>query len=115
MTTKQIYSELNSGTVNQKNILFIPHSRANKVIEELNLKQLSKLNLTIGYDITNDNEYLLRNDKIDILINQNPELQGYMAVQTIYKNHFFNYDIEPNNYFPIEIVTKENIDFTQKF
>ena len=115
MTTKQIYSELNSGTVNQKNILFIPHSRANKVIEELNLKQLSKLNLTIGYDITNDNEYLLRNDKIDILINQNPELQGYMAVQTIYKNHFFNYDIEPNNYFPIEIVTKENIDFIQKF
>ena len=46
------------------------------------------MNLTIGYDITNDNEYLLRNDKIDILINQNPELQGYMAVQTIIKNYF---------------------------
>ena len=56
-----------------------------------------------------------RNDKIDILINQNPELQGYMAVQTIYKNHFFNYAIEPNNYFTIEIVTKENIDFLKKF
>ena len=79
------------------------------------INHLSKLNLTIGYDITSDNEYLLRSDKIDILINQNPELQGYMATQTIYKNHFFNYAIEPNNYFPIEIVTKENIDFLKKF
>ena len=115
MTIKEIYSELNSSTSNQRNILFIPHSRANKVIEKLDSKHLSKLNLTIGYDITHDNEFLLRSDKIDILINQNPQLQGYMAAQTIYKTHFYNHVIEPNNYFPIEIITKENIDFLKKF
>lgn len=65
----------------------------------------------IGYDLVADNRRFLEQGVIDFLIGQQPEMQGYNAIMALFD--FFMREKRPPlfNYSPIDLITKENIDF----
>jgi LacI family transcriptional regulator len=65
----------------------------------------------IGYDLIPQNIALLKDGKIDFLICQKPELQGYRAIHLLFDSLVKKEIIKRENYTSIDLITKENIDF----
>jgi LacI family transcriptional regulator len=64
----------------------------------------------IGYDLNRGNIKLLEENKIQFIINQQPEYQGYSAVKGLFKMITENDDADLYQKIPIEIVVRENIE-----
>lgn len=69
----------------------------------------------IGYDLIPQNIELLKEGKIDFLICQKPELQGYQAIQLLFDHLLKRESIKKENYTSIDLITKENIHFYSSF
>jgi LacI family transcriptional regulator len=65
----------------------------------------------IGYDLIPLNIKLLKEGKIDFLICQKPELQGFHAIQLLFDSLVKKETIKRENFTSIDLITKENIDF----
>ncbi len=65
----------------------------------------------IGYDLIPKNIDLLELGKIDFLLNQNPEKQGYIAINLLFDQLIRKEKVKKNNFTPIDIITKENISY----
>ena len=65
----------------------------------------------VGYDLIPQNITLLKEGKIDFLICQKPELQGFHAIQLLFDFVVRKEPIRKENYTSIDLITKENIDF----
>jgi LacI family transcriptional regulator len=65
----------------------------------------------IGYDLISKNLNLLLQSKIDFIINQKPEFQGYVAVNLLFDQIVRKEKVKSSNYTPIDIITKENIEY----
>lgn len=68
----------------------------------------------MGYDMVNKNAECLRQGSISFLIAQHGYMQGYACVQTLFEAIVLKKKINPVNYMPIEILTKENVDFYRR-
>ena len=81
------------------------------VAEILNTKPKYKKIKLIGHDITHENIQFMKQGLIDILLDQNPYIQGYDSVVYIY-NHLVEGWIppKPQMYIPSDIVTQANIN-----
>ena len=62
----------------------------------------------VGYDLLEKNVAYLNHGIIDFLINQNPEHQGYLGVNYLYKKLMLKEEIPFENQMPLEIIVKEN-------
>lgn len=67
--------------------------------------------LLLGYDFTKENIEYLKKDLIDILICHQPEEQGYRGIMALYRHLILHQPIEPTQFMPIDIITKENYEF----
>ncbi|MDD2798125.1 MAG: LacI family DNA-binding transcriptional regulator [Bacteroidales bacterium] len=77
------------------------------------LKQLNRSDIkVVGYDILERNKESLRNDDAQFLLAQRPEEQGYLSVKALCENLLFNRIPIKINYMPIDIIIKENVEFT---
>ncbi len=65
----------------------------------------------IGYDLIPKNIELLVHGKIDFLLNQNPEKQGFIAVNLLFDQIVRKETVIKTNYTAIDIITKENIEY----
>ena len=65
----------------------------------------------IGYDLIPQNIKLLKEGKIDFLICQKPELQGFHAIHLLFDFLVKKDTIKKENFTSIDLITKENIDF----
>ena len=65
----------------------------------------------VGFDMIEPNIKLLKEDKIDFIINQNPIQQGYMGVMNFVNHFILKKEIKQIQYLPLDIVIKENVDF----
>jgi LacI family transcriptional regulator len=65
--------------------------------------------------LTTPNIKALKNEYIDFLIGQNPERQGFMAMKTLIEFLIYRNPIQVENYMPLDILTKETIDYYQEF
>ena len=65
---------------------------------------------TIGYDLIPANIESLKNGTVDILLNQNPELQGYNGITSLSDFLLYTKDLPDRKLFPVDIVVKENAD-----
>lgn len=75
----------------------------------------NRRNLQImGYDMVGKNAKCLRQGSISFLIAQHGYMQGYYSVDTLVRAIILKKDVEPVNYMPIEILTKENVDFYRR-
>ncbi len=86
--------------------IFVPSVYAGRIAECTKKKSLC----VIGYDLTTKNESLVKTGAIDFLINQRPELQGYLGIMTLFKKVVLKETVKKEIRIPIDILTKENIE-----
>lgn len=68
----------------------------------------------MGYDMVEKNANCLRQGSISFLIAQHGYMQGYYSVDALVRAIVLKKVVNPVNYMPIEILTKENVDFYQR-
>ena len=68
----------------------------------------------MGYDMVPKNAECLRQGSISFLIAQHAYQQGYSCIDTLFKAIVLKQEVTPVNYMPIELLTKENIDFYRR-
>lgn len=95
----------------QGDAVFVPNSKVHwlaDAIEKCGKEEQLRL---LGYDLTIKNVECLKKEVIDILINQKPELQGFMGIQALYKSLVLKQEVEQRVFMPLEIITKENLPY----
>ena len=65
----------------------------------------------IGYDTSTINVEKLKDGKIDFLVCQSPTRQGAEALQIIFDYVVLNGEKKDFQYFPIDLITKENLEY----
>ena len=79
------------------------------------LQKTNRRNIQImGYDMVPKNEECVRNGSISFLIAQHAYQQGYASVDALFNAIVMKREVNPVNYMPIEILTKENVDFYRR-
>ena len=68
----------------------------------------------MGYDMVDKNAQCLREGSISFLIAQHAYQQGYSCIDTLFKAIVLKKKVEPVNYMPIELLSKENVDFYRR-
>jgi len=69
-----------------------------------------KVNI-VGYDLIPENVRYLKEGYIDFLISQQPEMQGYQGIYTLYNKVVLGEEVPEKIMMPIDIIMKENIDY----
>lgn len=87
--------------------LFITNSKAYKVLEVLNGKDLNIV--VLGYDLLEKNIHYLKKDKIDFLIHQKPKQQAYLSIEYLAEHFLFGKKIPKKKLLPIDIITSQNV------
>jgi LacI family transcriptional regulator len=93
--------------------VFITSSKVHQAVAWF--KDLDKGPKIIGYDLIPRNIELLKQGKIDFLICQKPEKQGFVATNLLFDHIVKKEKVLRENYTPIDIITKENIDYYSSF
>lgn len=113
---EEIYQKINVYLENNPSVngIFVPSSRIGIIAKEINPQRISALKL-IGFDTTKQNLEGLNNESISFLISQNSYHQGYEAIHILTK--YLSQKIKPDQkkYSKLEIVTKENIEFNERY
>ena len=79
------------------------------------LLRTNKRNVQImGYDMVPKNAECVRQGSISFLIAQHAYMQGYACVDTLFEAIVLHKKVNPVNYMPIELLTKENIEFYRR-
>lgn len=65
----------------------------------------------MGYDMVAKNAECLRQGSISFLIAQHAYQQGFSCVDALFMAIVLKKKVQPVNYMPIELLTKENVDF----
>lgn len=68
----------------------------------------------MGYDVVHKNAECIRRGTISFLIAQHGFMQGFKAVDALFRSLVLREDIRPVNFMPIELLSLENIDFYQR-
>ncbi len=89
--------------------IFVTNSRVFRVARFLEENNAGDI-ILIGYDLLDENKHFLKNSTIDFLISQKPREQGYKSIMTLYHHLVLKKNVERNQYLPIDIITKENLE-----
>lgn len=89
---------------------FTTNSRA-YIIGEFILETNKKNVQVMGYDMVPKNAECVRRGSISFLIAQHAYQQGFSSVDALFQKTVLKKDVRPINYMPIELLSKENIDF----
>ncbi|MDO4196661.1 MAG: LacI family DNA-binding transcriptional regulator [Prevotellaceae bacterium] len=68
----------------------------------------------MGYDMVPKNVECLRQGSISFIIAQHGYQQGFACIDALFKAVVLKMQIEPVNYMPIELITKENCEFYRR-
>jgi len=91
--------------------IFVTNVCVHKIAEQIStLSQNNKVRL-IGYDLIEQNVRYLKEGVIDYLISQRPEIQGYQGIYALYNRVVLMGRVRPKVMMPLDIVTRENIEF----
>lgn len=86
------------------------NSKAYIIGEYLQKEKMDDFNL-IGYDMLQRNVDCLKQGGVNFLIAQQPRLQGYNGIQSLCDYLILKKQVKPLNYMPIDLLTKDNIDY----
>ncbi len=65
----------------------------------------------VGYDLIPENIACLQDGSLAFVINQQPENQGYQAVYALYRHSILNERVENQIRIPVDLVTRETLQF----
>ncbi|MBN2350947.1 MAG: LacI family DNA-binding transcriptional regulator [Spirochaetales bacterium] len=91
--------------------VFVANVAVHFVAAELRKIARGRKIFLIGYDLIPANIEALRSGAIDFLISQKPEQQGYKGVYALYRSVALKEKCRRTMAMPIDIITKENVDF----
>ncbi len=86
------------------------NSKAYIIGEYLQKHAMSDFNL-MGYDLLQRNVECLKQGSIFFLIAQQPTLQGFNGIKTLCDYLILKKEVARENFMPIDLLTKENIEF----
>lgn len=86
------------------------NSKAYIVGEYLEKRGINDFHLT-GYDLLKRNVECLRRGSIFFLIAQQPTLQGFNGIKALADHLILKKEVTGENFMPIDLLTKENIDY----
>jgi len=89
--------------------VFVTNSKVHLVAGFFN--QIEDRPKIIGYDLIPLNIDLMLHNKIDFLLNQKPEYQGYVATNLLFDQIVRKEKVKSTNYTSIDIITRENIEY----
>lgn len=89
--------------------IFVTTSKVFKMVKIFDVLQYK--GALVGYDLIDENLKYLKEGKINFLINQSPETQGYLGIRFLTEYFSFNKKIPQEKYLPIDIVSRENFRF----
>ncbi len=79
------------------------------------LQKSNRRNIQImGYDMVPRNAECVRQGSISFLIAQHGYMQGYACIEALFNAIVLKKEVDPVNYMPIELLTRENIDFYRR-
>lgn len=107
---------LSSFFKNHENIggIVVMNSKGSIVSEYLANNGIENVKV-ICMDVTIPNSAALKNGKIDFLIGQGPEYQGFYAMKTLLEYLIFRKSVTLENYMQLDIITKETIEYYKRF
>lgn len=94
--------------------IFVTSSKVHLVARVVEGSALKGIRI-IGNDLLRENVRFLRSGTVDFLICQRPAEQGFEAVQALFRSLVLKLPITEVNYSPIEIITRENLDYYKEF
>ena len=68
----------------------------------------------MGYDMVHKNAECLRQGSVSFLIAQHAYQQGYCCIDALFKAIVLKKKVTPVNYMPIELLSRENVDFYRR-
>jgi len=90
--------------------VFVSNSRVYKVAEYL--ERHGEINTRlVGFDLMPESVHHLKKGSIDFLLSQQPEVQASRGLSALFNLVAFNIVPERNQYMPIDIITKENLEY----
>lgn len=89
------------------------NSKAHLVGEYL-LKSNRRNIQIMGYDMVPKNAECVRQGSISFLIAQHAYMQGYACIEALFRAIVLKKEVDPVNYMPIELLSKENIDYYRR-
>ena len=90
--------------------IFVSTSKAYEIAPYLQAYRREDIRL-VGYDLLEKNLHFLNEGIIDFLINQNPKKQGHRGIFALADRLVFKKEVQPVKYLPLDIITKENIEY----
>lgn len=81
------------------------------IVGEYLLKQKKTEFNLMGYDLLERNVNCLKQGSVFFLIAQQPELQGFDGIKALCDHLIFKKEVPRENFMPIDLLTKENIEF----
>lgn len=90
--------------------VFVTTSKAHEIAKHLEQNHLPDVNI-VGYDLLPQNLYYLNKGTISFLINQNPRGQGYWGINQLVDHLVFKKEVAPIKFLPLDIITKENLNY----
>ncbi len=94
--------------------IVVMNSRGNYIANYLHNNNIKDIKM-VCLDLTTPNVEALKKERIDYLIGQEPEHQGFYAMKTILEYLIFKKPVKKENFVQLDILTQENIDFYKKF
>ncbi|WP_448699318.1 substrate-binding domain-containing protein [Mucilaginibacter sp. AW1-3] len=98
-----------AGNPNLRSI-FVTTSKAYSIADYLEQMKIKNIRI-VGYDLLPKNVEFMNKGSIDFLINQNPKGQGYWGIYQLTDLLALKKKIQPIKYLPLDIVTKENLNY----
>lgn len=106
----KIFGKMMAENKNLKGI-FVTNASTHLVAEFLSSHSGPKEIYIIGYDLVEDNIKYLKEGRIDCLISQQSEKQGYEGLYALYRHVVLKEKVPKNIMMQIDIVLPENIDY----
>lgn len=91
------------------------NSKGDIVADYINKNGLGNKIKLVCIDLTDNNIEKVKTGEIDFIIAQRPQQQGFIALETLIQFLIYRNPVMTNNYLPLDIVTKENLDFYSDF
>lgn len=90
--------------------IFVSTSKAYEIAPYLQAYHREDVRL-VGYDLLEKNIHFLNEGIIDFLINQNPRKQGHRGIFALADVLLFKKEVPAVKYLPLDIITKENLQY----
>ena len=90
--------------------IYVTTSKAFEIATYLQQRHIKNIKI-VGYDLLPKNVHFLNTGNISFLINQNPKGQGFWGIHQLANYLVFKKDVPVFKYLPLDIVTKENVNY----